>query len=798
MKNKFLTILLLILFNNISNADNLQIEAKNISIDKNQEVTIFNDEVLVTTKDKIIKSDSVRYNKIKGHLILEKNIVATDKKDNLIKTEYAEYFADKKIFNSIGPTEIITSEKYIISGENININNIQKIIKSNNSAIIKDPNGNKIFLENFEYQIDNNIFKSIGFIKIEDNIENTYEFSQIYIDTKKKEILGTDIKTFMNNEKFKYSKENKPRLFANTLKIDAKGSEFRKGVFTNCNYRKNDKCPPWTIQASKILHDNKKKTIYYDNALIKVYNVPIFYFPQLSHPDPTVKRRSGFLIPTLSDSKNLGSGVTLPYFFDIADDKNFTFKTRLFAKENPFYSGEYHQAFKNSYLMTDFGYTQGYNKTSSTKKAGDKSHFFAKYFKNFIGKNNSENNLSLSVQSVSNDKYLKLYKIKSNLVDYNKDFLESSLEFTHENEDFFIGFNASAYETLKENYNDKYEYILPEINIDKNIFSDEKLGVLDFQSNIKVHNYDTNKHTKFFTNDFNWGKKINFSKTGFNNEFLINLKNFNYETKNVEPFKDDFTTELYGALGFMSELNLFKEGKNSKHFLSPKFLFRYAPGNMRNEDSGQRLTPVKAFNLDRINSDNNFETGLSSTIGFDYNYKKDNKKFDFSVAQIINEKENKKMPTKTGLDEKLSDLVGTSSYQLNENLKLKYNFALDQNYNDLNFNEIGTTINFGNIDFNFDYLEEKKHIGDQEYFKAKLDVNRNNKNKFSFETKRNLVSSSAEFYNLSYEYLNDCLRAGLIYRREFYNDSEIEPENSLLFKITLVPFGEIGSPTFSN
>ena len=96
MKNKFLTILLLILFNNISNADNLQIEAKNISIDKNQEVTIFNDEVLVTTKDKIIKSDSVRYNKIKGHLILEKNIVATDKKDNLIKTEYAEYFADKK------------------------------------------------------------------------------------------------------------------------------------------------------------------------------------------------------------------------------------------------------------------------------------------------------------------------------------------------------------------------------------------------------------------------------------------------------------------------------------------------------------------------------------------------------------------------------------------------------------------------------------------------------------------------------------------------------------------------------
>ena len=63
--------------------------------------------------------------------------------------------------------------------------------------------------------------------------------------------------------------------------------------------------------------------------------------------------------------------------------------------------------------------------------------------------------------------------------------------------------------------------------------------------------------------------------------------------------------------------------------------------------------------------------------------------------------------------------------------------------------------------------------------------------------KRNLVTNSSEFYNLSYEYLNDCLRAGIVYRREFYNDSEIEAENSLMFKVTLVPFGNINSPAFN-
>ena len=78
--------------------------------------------------------------------------------------------------------------------------------------------------------------------------------------------------------------------------------------------------------------------------------------------------------------------------------------------------------------MADFGFTDGYKNTSASKKPGQKSHLFAKFVKNFKGKNESENTLSLSVQDVSNDKYLKLYKIKSNLVDYNKDTLESVTE----------------------------------------------------------------------------------------------------------------------------------------------------------------------------------------------------------------------------------------------------------------------------------------------------------------------------------------------------------------------------------
>ena len=79
------------------------------------------------------------------------------------------------------------------------------------------------------------------------------------------------------------------------------------------------------------------------------------------------------------------------------------------------------------------------------------------------------------------------------------------------------------------------------------------------------------------------------------------------------------------------------------------------------EIDGSLLTPDDAFSLDRLDNIDNFETGLSSTIGFDYKFQKNNKEFDFSLAQIINEKENKKMSSLSSMDEKMSDVVGTSS-----------------------------------------------------------------------------------------------------------------------------------------
>ena len=84
-------------------------------------------------------------------------------------------------------------------------------------------------------------------------------------------------------------------------------------------------------------------------------------------------------------------------------DKNLTLTSRLFSSENPIFLGEYHQAFKSSNWIADFGYTEGYKKTTSKKKSGDKSHFFSKFTKNFNLKDNSNNSLDITLQHVSDD-----------------------------------------------------------------------------------------------------------------------------------------------------------------------------------------------------------------------------------------------------------------------------------------------------------------------------------------------------------------------------------------------------------
>ena len=137
-----------------------------------------------TQDNKTIKSEYAEYDKKNGLIKLKDNVTLIDQKNNTIQTEYAEYLENKKQFKSIGKTIIKTYDGYIVEGKDILLDKERTISKE--KTIIKDLDNNIINLENFEFLSDENIFKSLGQVKIKDKRNNIYEFSQIYIDTKKK------------------------------------------------------------------------------------------------------------------------------------------------------------------------------------------------------------------------------------------------------------------------------------------------------------------------------------------------------------------------------------------------------------------------------------------------------------------------------------------------------------------------------------------------------------------------------------------------------------------------------------
>ena len=800
MKNNFLLVLLFSIISNFLLADELDIKAKNITLDKKNNISIFENNVEVIDQlNNLFKADYVEYNKSTDFLLLKGNIYSKDVKGNIFKTEEATYDNDKKVFKSFGISNFETLNGYKVKTSDIFLDNKNGLISSQEKTIIEDRDNNKIYLNNFEYLREKNIFKSVGSIKIIDNLNNSYNFTQIYIDENEREIIGSDAKLYMNDRNFKFNDNNKPRVFANTINFKNNTSTFTKSNFTMCNYRKDDKCPPWELKASQMTHDKIKKTIYYDNVVIKLYNLPIFYLPKLSHPDPTVKRRSGFLVPSYSDTRNLGSGVDVPYFWALGKDRDLTINNKLFASEHPLFLGEYRQAFKESNMTLDFGYTEGFKRSSKTKKSGDKSHIFANFLKNFDSSDNINNNLEVNLQHVSNKKYLKLYKIDSKLVDYETEVLENYLDFSRINEEknTFLSINASTYRTLADTYNDKYEYILPEVNYEKQLFN-SKYGYGNFDSNLKVQNFDTNKYKKFLTNNFDWTIDRPFSEKFYTGKLLTKLKNINYEAKNVKGFKSNTTNELFGAVGYLASLDLYKsKNRESDHLLKPKMMFKYAPNYMRKEDGEFNLVRKNLFSLDRLESDHNFEAGTNLTVGLDYEIDNEINKTTFSIGQIINEKKNNKnMPDTSSLDKRFSEVVGNFRYENNKKFLFNYDYSINQNYKKISYNDLSMEYDNNDMNFKFNYLEEEKKSEKNEYFKSVFEYKKGDNGIFTFSNKRNLITDSSEFYNLSYEYINDCLRAGIFYRREFYNDSELEPENSLMFKVTLSTFGSVNSPSF--
>ena len=792
MKNKFLFILIILSFvSNVLADEEIIFKAGEINILNEGNLVKASDGSEVMLPDNInITADEFEYNKLNSHIEFNRNILAEDKINDLkLKTEKLKYLKNKKILNTFGKTIFSIQSNYEINSNNVTYDKKKEVIFSDEPSKIIDTFNNQIKVDEFYYDVIKKIIKA-NKMEIVDISKNKYLFENAIIDLNNKKIAGKDIEIRL--DKGLFDPGNDPRFKGRAIKISENKTEITKGVFTTCKIRK-DKCPPWHIQAEKVDHDKKNKLINYKNAWLKLYDMPILYFPKFFHPDPTVKRQSGFLIPSISESSTHGTSVSIPYFQVISKSRDLTFKPRIFT-DKIIFQNEYRQVNKNSYSEVDFSYFIEDKNNSGNSK--NKNHLFANSKINLINGFFKDSKLEFNIQKLSNDTYLKAYNITSNLISSTSTLI-SYIDFQGSDEKNSLTANLKVYEDLSKKHSDRYEFIYPYVQYSRILNHENNMMNISYDFTTYQKKYDTDVYEGSLINNLNFNSNPLISLKGLKNIFNFQLKNVNKDTKNTSSVKD--TNALYSKFMYESSLPLVRYNDKGNSFLTPKFALMYSPNKSRNiKNLDRNINIDNVFGFNRLGLNDSVEGGTSITYGIEYEKLNNNNEniFSLGLANVQREKKDLDLPTRSTLGNKTSDVFGNLKYNATEWLDLEYNFSIDNNIDKSNYDEIKSTFSINNFVTSFSFLDDAHSENNQSYLsnttKYKFDENRS----LSFSGRRNRELDMTEFYNLIYEWKNDCLVAGLEYKKDYYNDSDVKPNESLFFTLTIVPFGKVNTPSF--
>jgi LPS-assembly protein len=778
MINKLIILVFIFFLKNLSSAYTFEFESKKIEIlDKGNKITANNGKAFSSNGDYIIISDNFEYLKDKEILNSNGNGFIEIKSKNLeIKFDSGIFDQKNATFVVTGNVEILfKNENLSLKTEEIFFNQRKNFLESNNLTKIQDKFENIYYVGNFKFDINNDLLKVKDLI-FKDNQLTTIKTPIAFINTKSGNVFGKDIDMNLSN-----GINNNFRLKGNSASVNDGINEINKGVFTTCE--KRDGCSPWQIKANKITHDKKKREIRYDDAVLKIYNLPVAYFPKFFHPDPTVKRKSGFLIPSIKNSSNSGSYINSPFFYVLADNKDFTFSPRFYQNEEMLLQSEYRQKNLKSSHLTDFSFF--------TKKNGStKNHFFYNFDKNFKSQKFDTSKISFKAQTTSDDTYLKFYNIKSDIVQDNQ-ILENSIDINLFSNDLSINLNSTIYENLNKNQNDRFEYIFPKLEISKNLNNFSPLnGNFLLNSKTLIRNFDTNVYEKKNINDLIFRSTPKINNYGFYNNYEFLIKNSNAENKNFDSNnkKRFYLSSLYQ---YNSSFPLLKKNEKYKTILTPKLSFKIAPSHSKDERNTERFVDISnIYSLNRVSGEESIEGGMSATYGLNYsinNNLNSEELFSFKTANNLRLKKNDDLANSNQVGEEMSNFFNEIKFQPHKNFTTQYISSLKNNIRDLSYENLKTKIILGKFETTFDYLNQNNTTSEANFLSNESTILLDNENTISFLTRKNKSKDLTEYYKFMYQYKNDCLLASLEYNKDFYSDRDIKPDESIMFKISIIP-----------
>ena len=719
------------------------------------------------------------------------------------------YSQDNNIIEATGNVVAKNQEGKQISSDKIIYNKKTQQLSTFGNSKFSDDKGGTLFAESFEYNLEKKIISAEKKVKFIDKEKNTYYFSKLNSDDKFDEIIGFDINADLNKQNLKsgdkFNEFIEPRFSGKSASIKNNITIVKDAKFTTCKKtNETDGCAYWNLNAGELIHDKEKKKITYKNASLDLNNVPVLYLPYFAHPDPTVKRESGFLPPTLANlGGDIGSTMKIPYFYPVSQSADFTVSPVYYFKQHPLLLGEYREKFKNGDISLEGGFTQGYKEVTTTKTDGSRHHLYGNLNLIFSDKILDQTILNAKVQQVNNPTYLRVNKINSTNDGFKKNLIkEDDTKLTNEiNLNSFgktenLNIKAATYrDTSVTKNSDQYSYLLPELSYSKyNLFDENNLS---FNSIFKSQNSNTNQNKSTFINNLDYSTQDFYNNSlGIGYKFLTKLNNINYYSDYKTP-NQDLNSQINPVVGFDTSLPFAKINKDTEQYIVPRILTRYAPGKMTNATTNDTtLNTDNIFSMNRMNSDELIEKDLSFNLGADWiwqekkNNNKEPEKATISVGQVLKLNKDLDMPTKSSLQKSNSDIVSKINYLSPKNFDVTLKSTFDNQLNHVYYNDFTFKKNFTSSEINFNFYEKNSHIGNERYAKANVASYVTDSTKLKIESDRNLKTDLTNSHKLGIENENECIRYGFYLQKNYSSDKDLKPATSVYFGVTLLPFGE--------
>ncbi|MFT6509464.1 MAG: LPS-assembly protein [Parvibaculaceae bacterium] len=679
----------------------------------------------------------------------------------LMQADELVYNQDTQIVTAEGNVEIVYGPR-ILMADRVTYNQITGKVSAQGNVSLVEPSGDVVFADNVELtdEMKNGIVESISILLAD-----------------KSRLAGSKAE-----------------------RKDGNVTTLHKGVFSPCEVCKDDptRAPSWQVKAYKVVHNNEEHRILYEDAIFEVLGVPVMYLPFFSHPDPTVERQSGFLTPSFKVSDELGTQFQLPYYWAIQPNMDATLTPRYTRVQGMLYQGQFRHRLNEGQYSFDVATNFPKNPQEDAGTPAD-TNFRGSFFSEAAFKTESDWTWGWDVELTSDDTFLRRFDISSDTDLTSTAYVEKAF-----GEDYLRAEGFFFQGLLSTDDDDTTPFVAPLINY-HHVFDDQILGgdtTLD--TNVMVLRRTEGANSTRFSNTFGWERPTT-TESGELYTFFASLRGDIYHTNDVtlddgSLSDDNYVARALPSMGVEWRWPLVQATGGSRQIIEPIVQLIYSPygGNpdeIPDEDSSAfDFDDSNLFDRNRFAGLDQWEGGPRANIGVQAStYSAGGGFASFMIGQTLRMRENSAFSQETGLRDQQSDYVGATVWRPNSNFEISHRFRVDHNSWEIHRNEVYLSGNYGPLSGSLTYGQFgdtfSSGLQDREEIHASAKYQFAEYWSVSGSTRQDLEDSLSIENKIGIDYLDECIGFGLSYEESNYEDRDIQPEQSIIFRISLKHLG---------